>query len=166
MLLLGVAFYYPYVQGSCPERALHAYLRLIAQASGWLIARLEPGVRVDGTIIGGAFPLEIVKTCSALDAQALYVAAALAFPARRLRKLLGLVLGVALLTLLNVARIACLYFVGVHAPLRFDAVHEEWLPALLVLAACLCFAGWARWVVHQGPARPTGARKAGVPRVA
>lgn len=152
MLLLGVAFYYPYARDSWPERAIVAYLRLLARASGWLIARFEPSVIVDGTSIGGSFPLQIVKTCSALDAQALYAAAALAFPAPRACKLLGLALGLALLTLLNVARIACLYWVGLHAPLHFDAVHEEWLPAALVLAACLCFAGWARRVVRAGGA--------------
>jgi exosortase/archaeosortase family protein len=147
MLLLCAAFYYPYAPASWPSHAIGAYLRLIARASGWLIARFEPGVIVDGTTIGGAFPLEIVKACSALDAQALYAAAALAFPAPRGRKLAGLALGIALLTLLNIARIACLYLVGLHAPLHFDTVHEEWLPAALVLAAGLCFAGWARWVV-------------------
>ncbi|HEX6242960.1 MAG TPA: hypothetical protein VFZ61_18735, partial [Polyangiales bacterium] len=100
--------------------------------------------------IGGAFPLQIVKACSALDAQALFAAAALAFPTRWPRKLLGLCLGVALLTLLNLLRIACLYWVGLRAPDSFDAAHEEWLPAALVFAACVSFAGWARWVVTRG----------------
>ena len=151
MLLLCAAFYFPYAPESWPSHAIQAYLRLIARASGFLIARFEPRVFVDGTTIGGAFPLEIVKACSALDAQALYAAAALAFPAPRWRRLAGLALGISLLTPLNIARIAALYLVGLHAPLRFDAVHEEWLPAALVLAAGLCFAGWARWVVlHDG----------------
>jgi len=148
MLLLCTLFYYPYAPDSWPSQAIDAYLCLIAQASGWLIARFGQDVSVVGTSIAGVFPLQIVKTCSALDAQALYAAAALAFPASPARKALGLALGVTALTALNLARIVCLYLVGVHAPLRFDTIHEDWLPGALVLVACLTFAGWARWVGH------------------
>lgn len=150
MLLLCAAFYYPYAPDSWPSRALEQYLAAIARASGWLISLFGAEVLVTGTSIGGAFPLQIVKACSALDAQALFAAAALAFPASLPRKLLGLGLGIALLTLLNLVRIACLYWIGLRAPDYFDAVHEEWLPAILVLVACLSFAAWARWVVQHG----------------
>jgi exosortase/archaeosortase family protein len=152
MLLLCGAFFYPYAEGSWPSLAITSYLRGVAQASGWLIGMFTAGVTVEGTEIRGPFPLQIVKACSLLDAQAFYVGAALAFPAHRLRKLLGIVLGVLALATLNVLRIAGLFLVGLHAPDQFDVVHEEWLPAALVLSACLIFAGFVAWAARVDPA--------------
>lgn len=149
MLLLCGAFFYPYADGSWPSRAIEAYLRGVAHASAFAIGLFDPGVGAEGRHITGAFPLEIVKACSLLDAQAFYMGAALAFPARPLRKLTGIVLGVLLLAVLNVLRIAALYYVGVHAPAHFDALHEEWLPALLVAAACLTFAAFVHWATRE-----------------
>jgi exosortase/archaeosortase family protein len=152
MLLLCGVFFYPYAEGSWPSLAITTYLRGVAQASGWLIGMFAAGVTVEGTQIMGPFPLQIVKACSLLDAQAFYVGAALAFPTRRGRKLLGIALGVLALATLNVLRIAALFFIGLHAPNQFDVVHEEWLPAALVLAACLIFARFVAWAARVEPA--------------
>ena len=82
----------------------------------WLIALFDGSASVDGTLIHGRFPLRIVKSCSALDAQVLYVAALIAFPASVRAKLFGVILGVIGLTGLNILRLTALYFVGGHAP--------------------------------------------------
>jgi len=50
------------------------------------------------------------------------------------------------LTALNMARIASLYFIGAGAPSVFDAAHEELFPLMLIGIACACFAVWAHWV--------------------
>lgn len=154
MLLLCGLFFYPYPSGSWPSLAIDGYLRGVAQVSGWLIGRFVNGVDVQGTQITGPFPLQIVKACSLLDAQAFYVGAALAFPADKLRKLVGVALGVLVLATLNVLRIAALFYIGLYAPERFDVVHEEWLPAALVVAACLIFAGFVAWTTRVERAQP------------
>jgi exosortase/archaeosortase family protein len=156
MLLLCGLFFYPYADGSWPSMAIDGYLRGIAQASAFVIRRFSPEVGVHGRHISGAFPLEIVKACSLLDAQAFYVGAALAFPSKPLRRLAGIVAGASLLALLNVLRIAALYFIGLHVPQHFDALHEEWLPAILVAAACLTFAGFVHWAARSD--EPAAAR--------
>jgi exosortase/archaeosortase family protein len=148
MLLLCGAFFYPYPEGSWPSLAIAAYLRGLASAAAWLIGRFADGVSAQGTHIVGAFPLEIVKACSLLDAQAFFVGAALALQAPRARKALGIALGVIALSALNVLRIAGLFFVGLRAPAQFDVVHEEWLPALLVAATCLIFVGFVHWTAR------------------
>ena len=111
---------------------------------------------MQGAVILGAFSLEVVRSCSSLDAQALYAATVLASPARWPTKLLGIGLGLAALTALNVGRIASLYFVGAHAPRSFDAVHEELFPLLLIVAACACFVAWLAWCARGPERRPTG----------
>lgn len=146
MLLFSGAFFFPYPEGSWPSLIIRGYLSGVAHASAWVIGWFADGVSAHDTHIEGAFPLEIVKACSLLDAQAFYLGAALAFPARWGRKVFGAVLGVLALAVLNVLRIASLFFIGLHAPQQFDVVHEEWLPAALVAAACLIFAGFVYWV--------------------
>ncbi len=148
MVLLCGVFFYPYAPESWPGRAIDSYLRGIAHAAAFTIGRFSPEVGVEGRLITGAFPLEIVKACSLLDAQAFYAGAALAYPSTARRKLVGVAAGVTLLTVLNVLRIAALYFIGLHAPQHFDALHEEWLPAFLVAAACLIFGGFVYWAAR------------------
>jgi exosortase family protein XrtM len=154
VVLMGVlygAYYYPYDAGSLVTRAIDVYLRLQAAGAGALIRIFDPAVDVSATLISGRFPIQIVKSCSSLDAQALFAATVLAFPARPWTKLVGLLAGVSALTALNLVRIASLYFVGVYAPSSFDSVHEELLPLLLVACACAAFAFWARWTRAGGP---------------
>lgn len=122
---------------------LHAYLRLLAAVSGWLIARFDSGVTVAGTRIHGRFPLEIVFDCAALDIQALYGAAVLLFPAPWRRKLIGLVTGVAIIWAANIARIVALYFIGAHAPGAFHTLHLEVFQLALLVLTCGLFVGWA-----------------------
>lgn len=146
MAVLYGAYYYPYPFGSWPDRLINVYLRVQTLLSGALIKVFDDTVRVEGTEIRGEYALQIVKDCSSLDAQALLLAAMLAFPAHWSRKLIGLSLGALVIVAANLVRIASLYFVGARAPRSFDAVHEELMPLLLVVIACVCFGLWTAWV--------------------
>lgn len=156
MLLLYGLYYYPYPVGSWPDELIQGYLRAQARGAAALIRWFDDGVAARGTTIAGPFPLEVVRTCSSLDAQALYAAAVVAFPSRWRAKLLGLLIGFVVLTALNMIRIASLYAIGANAPNAFDAVHEELFPLVLVLIACSCFAAWARWLPREAHARAAG----------
>src|SRR5262249_19012386 len=125
MAVLQGLYLYPYAEGSRVARWINAYLHWQTLGAGALIGLFDAHVSVLGTEIRGRFFLRIVKSCSSLDAQALYVASVLAFPAHGSARALGVVIGVAGLTALNLARIAALYFIGAHAPASFDAIHEE-----------------------------------------
>src|SRR5262249_51370039 len=109
MVGLLTLYYFPYPPDGAMGQALDAFLRLQATHSGWLIGLFDPTVQVHGTFIEGAYPLRIVKTCSALDVQALYAAAVLVFPASLRFKALGLLAGSAALYALNLLRVAVLY---------------------------------------------------------
>ena len=149
MPLLYGAYYYPYAGGSGPERAIAAYLTLQAWLAGHLIHVFDPSARTLETRIEGVYAIQIVKDCSSLDAQALLMAAVLAMPGRWLTKLIGVVSGVVLVSGANLLRIVSLYFIGAFAPARFDIIHEEVWPLLLVMVACACFWGWASWAMRR-----------------
>lgn len=149
---LYLLIYLGHAEDSVIVRALAVYLAWVARAAALVIGWFDPAVTVTGRQLGGRFPLEIVLDCAALDVQAIFAAAVVAFPAPWRRRLFGLVVGLAVLGTLNVARIACLYLIGVHAPTWFHTMHEEVLQIAVVLGTCLLFASWAFWAgARSGP---------------
>jgi exosortase family protein XrtM len=153
MLALYALLYFPYPADSLPVRVLARYLDSIAQVSAALIRLVDPQVFAQGPMIMGRFPLRIVLDCAGLEVHALYSAAVCAFPAPWRAKWLGLCCGFLVLASLNLARIAALYFAGVHAPRWFDFLHEEVMAIFLVVCACLVFAGWTRLATGLNPER-------------
>lgn len=143
-LLYGV-IYFPYRSDNAVVAVLSAYLRGIASTAAAVISLFDHTARARGTTIEGRFPLQIVLDCSAADAQALLLAAVLAFPAGWRQKLIGALGGVAGLNLVNLARIVALYFIGIRWPGAFHFLHEEVIQIVLVLVAAGGFALWARW---------------------
>jgi exosortase/archaeosortase family protein len=153
-VLYGV-YYFPHARGSAPERMIHGYLLAQTTCLGWLVHLFDPSAQVTGTRIAGAFALDIVKDCSSLDAQALLVAAIVAFPASWRARAAGAALGIVLLNAANQLRMLALYVAGMRAPAAFDTLHEEVMPLLLVAVACVCF---GVWTLHVSPARASDDR--------
>lgn len=91
----------------------------------------------------GPISLRIVLDCAALDAQALYVVTVATFPAPAFHRILGVLIGVSVITAANLGRIVGLYFVGVRWPSSFHVLHEEVLQFVMVLVAAGMFAVWA-----------------------
>jgi exosortase/archaeosortase family protein len=118
----------------------------------------DPRVVVQGNVVTGRYALSIVKTCDAMEANLLFLAAVLAFPAapapvkrRWPRKLLAALAGIAAISALNVARICSLYAVGIYYPSAFELFHIEVWPLLLIGAAAALFAVAARWLSRPAP---------------
>lgn len=142
---LYAVLYHPYAGHSWPGQLLARYLELVAGGSALLLRCCGELVRVDGTTVLGRFSYVVVLDCAALDAQAFFAAAVLAFPAAWRDKALGLGAGLAAIFFLNLCRLALLYFAGAHSRRLFQVLHEEVLVALVVLVVCSWFALWASW---------------------
>jgi exosortase/archaeosortase family protein len=138
MLFGPVAF--PHAAGSRMAELIGRYVVAVAKASAWLIRRFEGGVFATETgLIVGRYALQIVLDCAALDVHALYLAATLVFPCSVCRKVCAALFGSVMIASCNLLRIAALYFVGLHAPERFDFLHEDLLALLMVLVAAVVF---------------------------
>ncbi|HEY6880514.1 MAG TPA: hypothetical protein VI299_20965 [Polyangiales bacterium] len=138
--LLFALLYYPHPPDSRAADLLSGYVAWVARAATHVIALFDPSVvLMDHVVIAGRFPLRIVLDCTALDVQALFVSAVLAAPASARSKLLGALGGVAFLAVANLVRIVALYYVGVHAPARFDLMHEDVFTFAMLACACLAF---------------------------
>jgi exosortase/archaeosortase family protein len=80
-----------------------------------------------------------------MEPSALLVAAVIASPVSIRARLVGAVLGTAILALMNLVRIVSLFYVGIHAPRVFEIIHVKgWQPAFILLALAF-WVSWARW---------------------
>jgi len=136
---------FPYAEMGVSEGWFARYLAVYAHLAAFVVRLVDPGVRVVGSDLVGRVSLTVAKNCDAMDVSLLFVAAIVAFPARWSRRLVGIGVGVAALTLINVLRIASLYVVDVHWPGAFDLVHGELWPFAIVVLAALGFLWWSRW---------------------
>jgi exosortase H (IPTLxxWG-CTERM-specific) len=110
----------------------------------------------DTTISSPRYSVNIAHGCDAIEPAALFVAAVLAFPVVLRWKLLGLVVGVAVLMIINLFRIISLFYTGVHWPSAFETMHiDVWQPAF-VLLALFFWVVWALWATK--PPQPVAAQ--------
>jgi exosortase/archaeosortase family protein len=142
--LLFSAYAFPYGSFGISETAFDAYLAGYARLVGGVLGVFEPGIHVRDTLLEGRTSLQIVKSCDAIEAKLLLGSAILAFPAALTRKVLALLLGIGLLTALNVLRIVTLYYVILERRDAFEFVHVELWPLLMVVATAMLFLGSLR----------------------
>jgi exosortase/archaeosortase family protein len=129
------------------DRALKGWVISVAQLASYLLNHLmgEQSQIIGSTISSGQFAITVLTACSCVDFVWFYCAALIAFPSRWLRKIPGILAGVAAILALNLARIMSLYLVGVHFPSAFDAVHEDVWSVLLITATVGITATWIGW---------------------
>jgi exosortase/archaeosortase family protein len=155
LVLAGVglgAYFFPYELVGIPvEGAFGAYLSGYARVTGIALHLVDPTVSVIHSTITGRFAMQIVRSCDAMEANILFASAVLAFPAPWTRKAIALPVGLFALVAANVARLSCLYFVGVYAPAHFDVAHYEIWPFAMVALATADFLACARWMALDSP---------------
>jgi exosortase/archaeosortase family protein len=151
--VLFALYAFPWAEHGISERLLRGYLAGYARVAGGILGIFDPRVVVAGNVVTGRTALAIVKTCDAMEANLLFLAAVLAFPAapgaalrRWPRKLLAALIGIVAISALNVVRICSLYAVGVYFPSAFELLHVEVWPLLLIAAAAAIFAAAARFL--------------------
>jgi exosortase/archaeosortase family protein len=146
-------YYFPHRYGGAVSRVIDAYLHFYAVVTGAILRIFEPALQVVGNDIVGRFELRVEKTCDAADVDILFVSAVAAWPGPWRARLVGALAGVALLAAVNIARICSLYYVGLHFPSSFTAVHLEIWPIAIVVVAIAAFLFFARKVGPGGAHR-------------
>jgi exosortase H (IPTLxxWG-CTERM-specific) len=156
--VLFVAYSFPYQENGISERWFQRYLSAYARLAGFVLGFFDRQVSVAGNVISGHMSLKIVKSCDAMEANLLFVAAVAAWPARWHRKLVAGAVGLVVLVVVNVVRICSLYFVGARFPAAFEFLHIDLWPFLIIVVAIAQFVGWAVWMqrVPAVKAAPVG----------
>lgn len=120
----------------------------VAQAhmAGALLNLVGERTSVTGPLItSGAAAITVSPVCSAAECILFYTCALLAFPESAARKAAGIAMGILLLLLVNLCRIASLGYVKIHFPARFDMVHENLWGIGMLFAVIALFLGWLTW---------------------
>jgi exosortase family protein XrtM len=126
----------------------HGVVAICADLINWL-APLEVVFAKQNHLLSAKADLEIVRGCDGAGVLFLVVSAVLVFPSGLKRKLIGLLLGFALIYSLNLLRIFALYFVIAYQPGWFQLIHTYIAPTLMVIFGCCYFAWWAFGSANQ-----------------
>jgi exosortase/archaeosortase family protein len=157
--VLFTLYYFPYQENGLSEDWAAVHLENYAHVVGALLRLVEPSVIVSHNEIHGRFGMSIVKSCDAMEANMLFAAAVLSVPVVWWRKGAALVVGLAALVALNIARLCSLYYVGAFFPAEFELMHIDVWPVLMVAFAVLDFALCMRWMAAKpaltGPQQAT-----------
>ncbi len=148
-MLLAV-FYAVYVPVSQTEFYKKSYLVVLAQISALVLRGIGYTINVTGRLLEcpecplSAFSLKIVPGCDGMEALALFCAAVLASPVSLRSRLVFAAIGSAGVFIINILRIVTLFLVGAHFPKRFELLHWDLWPGLLILVIMSSWMIWAR----------------------
>ena len=121
-----------------------------AEVTGMLLRLLGADVITSGNVVHTErFGLRIVGDCTSLGATAIFVSGILAFPARPLHMTLGVILGVAILAVVNLVRTSSLFLIGLSFPSALDTAHILVWQSIMVLLAVSIWILWWRTLVYR-----------------
>ncbi|MCE4557367.1 hypothetical protein [Pelomonas cellulosilytica] len=109
------------------------------------------GIRDNGLVSDGIY-LAVVRGCDGAGVLFLLLAAVACFPSRAAPKLIGLVSGLVLVHVLNVARIVALFVVFKDHRNSFSDLHDLYVPTAMLLICGVAFMLWMSSI------RPLGMR--------
>ena len=122
---------------------------LSVAASHFLINLFGGEATQEGTrLIGPRMSLDVRDACNGVVAMILFIGAVVAHEARASMKLLGLLLGLVVIWLVNLVRIATLYAVAAIAPARLEFFHIYVWQTLIILCVVAIWYAWASWTLR------------------
>lgn len=118
------------------------YTSIVAQMSGGVLGALGEDVTVDGCLVRSPrFAVTIYNGCNGLITSIIFIAGVLAFPARPIAKIVGVVGGLVVIQVINLIRIISLFYIGVFLPEMFESSH------LVIWQSVVILSGVALWIV-------------------
>lgn len=151
------------------QHVITPFTALLADISGWLMSAFDDRVVVHGNIVASSvtgFAIAIERGCNGVEAVIILVSAMLAYPARWLDKLIGIVVGFFCVQSVNLVRIISLYYIGNWNRTWFDWFHLYVWQALIVVDALVVFLIWLAWTRRRALARAESAGSDATPEPA
>ena len=135
----------PYME----QNILPRYMEVNASASVMILNVFGEGATASGTAVRSArYSVDIRHGCDAIEPSMLFLSAVLAFPARFMTKLPGLLVGTIVLAIINLIRIVTLFYTGIHYPKWFDRMHEDVWQTAFILFSLTFWIVWALWATR------------------
>lgn len=152
---LGIfIFYTVYFSDFFTNNILSHIVNGQAAVSAFLLNIFGFDVEVNNSIISsGRVVLDIKKGCDGIEPTFFFLMGVLLVPFSRKAKMVGLVLGLGVLTILNIIRILGLFLVNTYWPEAFDFLHLHGGFTLFFIVTIIVWIFWANWAI----ARPQNA---------
>lgn len=141
-----------------PTGALDRWVSIhVAQWAGGVLSILGEEVLVSGRSIWTSpeHGVVVADGCNGLTTIGLFVGFVLAYPGSAVRRVLFIPLGMVVLYLSNVARVAALGYFREHWAAAFDLIHGVGAPAFFYVIVLGLWVVWANY--GQGPLRTASA---------
>jgi exosortase/archaeosortase family protein len=108
------------------QNIFEPFLSLLATLVGGPLNLTGAAVVVSGRVIlvPGAFGIDIGSECSGISHLLLFCSAVLAYPSTFRSRMLGVLLGAAAVSMVNLVRLTTLLWACVHAQRYFDFIHS------------------------------------------
>jgi exosortase H (IPTLxxWG-CTERM-specific) len=145
--VLLVLFEVPLLIPAVDRTLVRPFTQGIASVSGVVLNGMGQNVAVSGTTLrSSCFSVNINNGCNGLEATLFLVAAVLAFPATARARTTAAVLGVVLIQVMNLVRVATLFLAGCYRREWFDFMHLTLWQTVIFAIAIFYFAAWTRRV--------------------
>ena len=145
--VLLVLFEVPLLIPAVDRTLVRPFTRGIASVSGVVLNAIGQNTTVSGTTITSkCFSVNINNGCNGLEATLFLVAAVLAFPAAAGARAGAAVIGIVLIQLLNLIRVATLFLAGCYRREWFEFMHLTLWQTVIFAIAIFYFAAWTRRV--------------------
>ncbi len=127
------------------------YLEATAKVSTFVLETCGyDNIQRDGNRLANAGgSVSVARGCDGIAPTALFFTAVLASPAAFRFKWRGLIVGVLILMVANVARIVTLFLTRVHWQKAFDVMHLDIWQGLFILLAIFLWWRWAEWATMK-----------------
>ena len=144
LLYLGcAALVYPFLVERF-DFAVDGLVTATAKIEYYVLRLFSADVSVsDKLLVFGGFPVRIIEECTGAFEALIFAAAVVAFPTEWRKKATGLALGVPLIYLFNLFRIAVLIVIGRYSPSLFEFMHLYFWQATLIL---MITSVWLLWI--------------------
>ena len=122
---------------------MDSYLELNASLTAFVINLSWVDVVAETTTVwSDSFGMRIIPECTPLLPAAILVRGVIAFPGPWTHKLIGVVGGFLILSVINVVRLASLFYVGMWAPSQFDTAHVLVWQSLMIVSTVALWIVW------------------------
>jgi exosortase H (IPTLxxWG-CTERM-specific) len=149
---LLLVFYIAVALAPVDAHVIVPFTRAITSVSGAVLNVIGQHVAVSGTIISGAFAVDIRNGCNGIEAVVFVCAAMFAFDAPLRSRILGVLAAASILEALNIVRIVSLYLIGLRRPEIFETAHLAIWQTLMFAAAVFLFLIWTSRVAPRNVA--------------
>lgn len=154
---LGIfLFYTVYFSDFFTENILRYIVNGQAAVSAFVLNIFGFEVEVNNSIISsGRVVLDIKKGCDGIEPTFFFLMGVLLVPFSRKAKMVGLMAGLGVLTLLNIIRILGLFLVNTYWPEAFDFLHLHGGFTLFFIVTIIVWIFWANWAIGQPKNTPS-----------